>query len=164
MQDSHSCDPGSIPGQCTFFFFFFLLTFTPLVFVLISPLLLIAILISFSFFQSILAPITDLHYRHQADDYSKSLSRDEHPAQVEASKMAIVAMLKSWPGVFSLCNPHGSGLMSLLSMLSLAKPPVQREILEILYSVFQLKVPEWTDNFKNAVSSIGKCVSNMDYG
>ena len=21
MQDSHSCDPGSIPGQCTMFFF-----------------------------------------------------------------------------------------------------------------------------------------------
>ena len=24
MQDSHSCDPGSIPGQCTQFFSFFM--------------------------------------------------------------------------------------------------------------------------------------------
>ena len=31
----------------------------------------------------------------------------------------------------------------------------QREILDILYSVFQLKVPTWTDNFQVAIASIG---------
>ena len=29
MQDSHSCDPGSIPGRRTFFFFFFSFLFRP---------------------------------------------------------------------------------------------------------------------------------------
>lgn len=69
--------------------------------------------------------------------------------------MAIVALLKTWPGIFSLGSPSNTGLQPLLNMLPLATPTVQKEILDVLYSVFQLKVPEWTKSFSDAVTSIG---------
>ena len=65
MQDSHSCDPGSIPGQCTVLFLFqFCLPF-PHQWTGLFPLV----------YQSVLAPITDLHYRYLVDDVDKSLMR-----------------------------------------------------------------------------------------
>ena len=70
--------------------------------------------------------------------------------------MAIVALLKAWPGIFSLGSPHNTGLQPLLSMLPLTTPTVQKEILDVLYSVFQLKVPDWTESFTDAVTSIGR--------
>ena len=39
--------------------------------------------------------------------------------------MAVVSMLKSWPGIFCLCSPHNNGITSLLNMLPLAQPMVQ---------------------------------------
>ena len=108
--------------------------------------------------QSLLAPITDLHYRHLAEDLDRSFMREDVKLRVEASKMAIVALLKSWPGVYCLCSPSNNGLVSLLEMLPLTKPEVQREILDLLYSVFQLKVPEWTESFSDAVVSIGESI------
>ena len=89
------------------------------------------------------------------EDLDRSFMREDVRLRSEASKMAIVALLKSWPGVFCLCSPRNNGLGSLLEMLPLAKPHVQREILDLLYAVFQLKVPEWTDSFTDAVVSIG---------
>ena len=47
-------------------------------------------------------------------------------------------------------------MTSLLNMLPLAKSEVQREILDVLFGVFQLKVPEWTSNYNDAVASIGE--------
>jgi rapamycin-insensitive companion of mTOR len=82
--------------------------------------------------------------------------REDIKLRIEASKMAIVALLKSWPGVYCLCNPSNNGLGSLLEMLPLSKPEVQREILDLFYSMFQLKVPEWTESFTDAVISIGE--------
>jgi len=107
--------------------------------------------------ESLLAPITDLHYRYMAEDMDRqNLLRllSDHELKVEASKMVVVAMLKSWPGLFCLCSPTNSGITSLISMLPLAKPHVQRDILSILYSVFQLNEPEWTDDYHAAVASI----------
>ena len=106
--------------------------------------------------QSLLAPITDLHYRHLVEDLNRIFMREDIKLRIEASKMAIVALLKSWPGVYCLCSPSNNGLGSLLEMLPLSKPAVQREILDLFYSVFQLKVPEWTDSFTDAVVSIGE--------
>ena len=70
--------------------------------------------------------------------------------------MALVSLLKCWPGIFCLCNQRNLGMTSLLNMLPLAKSDVQREILDVLYGVFQLKVPEWTSSFSEAVASIGE--------
>ena len=70
--------------------------------------------------------------------------------------MALISLLKTWPGIFCLCNPRNLGMTSLLNMLPLAMPTVQREILDVLYGVFQLKVPEWTSSYYDAIISIGQ--------
>ena len=51
--------------------------------------------------------------------------RDMDMRVVQASKMAVVSMLKSWPGLFCLCSPHNTGLTSLLNMLPLTQMEVQ---------------------------------------
>lgn len=70
--------------------------------------------------------------------------------------MALVSLLKCWPGIFCLCNQRNLGMTSLLNMLPLAKPTVQREILDVLYGVFQLKVPEWKTCYNEVLASIGE--------
>ncbi len=159
MQDSHSCDPGSIPGQCTFFFF--LPSFThPLTSHTSQHAIFEVIVTFFGFFlKSLLAPITDLHYCHQPSESVPRTGENTKRSsnRVEASKMALVSLLKCWPGIFCLCNHHNLGMTSLLNMLPLARPEVQREILDVLYGVFQLKVPEWTSNYNEALASIGEC-------
>ena len=76
----------------------------------------------------ILLPSSSTHSPSPSSFFHRSSSlpnRGDHDSRVEASKMAIVAMLKSWPGVFCLCSPSNSGITSLFSMLPLAKPLVQ---------------------------------------
>lgn len=110
--------------------------------------------------QSLLAPITDLHYCHQPSESTRGMTEQRNRKQrVESSKMALVSLLKSWPGIYCLCNQRNLGMTSLLNMLPLARMDVQREILDVLYGVFQLKVPEWTTSYSDAILSIGEnCV------
>lgn len=44
---------------------------------------------------------------------------------------------------------------SLQSILFLSP---QKEILEVFYSIFHLKVPDWTEDYRLAIASIGKCL------
>ena len=53
-----------------------------------------------------------------------------------------------------LSPPYLPLLSSLFSAPSFSLP--QREILEVLYSVFQLKEPNWTEDYQIAVASIGQ--------
>lgn len=80
--------------------------------------------------------------------------------------------MRSWPGIIRLCRPEGSGLQSLLGALyqphmdtkvretfiiqSNSELGLQKEIMDILYTVFCLPVPKWTDNFSEALLSVGK--------
>ncbi len=48
------------------------------------------------------------------------------------------------------CSP-----LTIISPHSPSFALLQREILDLLYSVFQLKVPEWTESHHIAVASIG---------
>ena len=99
--------------------------YVPLPFLSLSSLPSSPILILLSFSSPpllLILPLLPLSFFHRS---SSLPSRGDHDSRVEASKMAIVAMLKSWPGVFCLCSPSNSGITSLFSMLPLAKPLVQ---------------------------------------
>ena len=37
---------------------------------------------------------------------------------------------------------------------------IQRQILEVLYSSFHLKIPQWTDDYRIAIASVGKILVN----
>ncbi|KAL5486702.1 hypothetical protein EMCRGX_G019218 [Ephydatia muelleri] len=99
--------------------------------------------------ESILAPITDPYYKSLADDAEKK----DQDSNVESAKLAVSALLKTWPGLFCFCGSRNNAMKSLLSVLP-ANSSVQKEILEILYNAFQLKVPVWTDCYNTALISV----------
>lgn len=99
--------------------------------------------------ESILAPITDPYYKSLVDDAEKK----DQDNNVESAKLAVSAMLKTWPGLLCFCGSRNNAMKSLLSVLP-ANSSVQKEILEILYNAFQLKVPVWTDCYNTALISV----------
>ncbi|XP_074611135.1 rapamycin-insensitive companion of mTOR-like isoform X3 [Acropora palmata] len=106
--------------------------------------------------EAILAPFTDLHYRHNADTPESHLSEDR-AGRLTASKMAIVTIFRSWAGIISLCRPNGKGVQSLLGVFCLPNTDVRKGIMEVLFEIFQLKEPEWTDDFHVALLSVDPC-------
>ncbi|XP_013398176.1 rapamycin-insensitive companion of mTOR isoform X2 [Lingula anatina] len=103
--------------------------------------------------EQILAPFTDCHFRYGTECSDQS-SSDERDKRFEASKMAIATIMRSWPGLIRLCNPDGSGLQSLIGVLYLPKKKIRLGILDILFDVFQLTVPAWTECFVDALLSV----------
>ncbi|XP_078353189.1 rapamycin-insensitive companion of mTOR-like isoform X2 [Oculina patagonica] len=106
--------------------------------------------------ESILAPFTDLHYRHNPDTPETHL-REDRAFRLQASKMAIVTIFRSWSGIISLCRPDGKGVQSLLGVFCLPNSDVRKGIMDILFEIFQLKEPDWTDDFHLALLSVDPC-------
>ncbi|XP_054724795.1 rapamycin-insensitive companion of mTOR-like [Uloborus diversus] len=101
--------------------------------------------------QNLLAPFTDCHYRFPCGKEG-SASEDKDP-NLTASKTAIVCTLLSWPGLMYLCRADSIHLQSLIEMLYLPYPDLRRHILDLLYQLFDISVPEWTDDFNIAIAS-----------
>jgi rapamycin-insensitive companion of mTOR len=102
--------------------------------------------------EQMLAPFTDFDYR-----YSLELSDQlgtESEFKYDACKMALATIIKSWPGMIRLCKPDSSGLRSLIGMLYLPNLETRREIMDVLFDIFRLSVPDWTDDFAQAIASI----------
>ncbi|GIX98311.1 rapamycin-insensitive companion of mTOR [Caerostris darwini] len=101
--------------------------------------------------ECLLAPFTDCHYRFPTS-VDGSASEDKDP-NLNSSKAAIVCALLSWPGLFYLCQSNSPHLQSLIEMLYLPYPDLRKNILDLLYKIFDLSIPEWTDDFTAALSS-----------
>ncbi|XP_035210908.1 rapamycin-insensitive companion of mTOR-like isoform X2 [Stegodyphus dumicola] len=101
--------------------------------------------------ENLLAPFTDCHYR--SADTSESSTSDDKDPHVHSCKMAIVSTLLSWPGLIYLCRSNSSHVQSLIEMLYLPYPDLRKNILDLLYQIFDVPVPEWTDDFSAALSS-----------
>lgn len=83
---------------------------------------------------SALAPFTDpLH-----------LSSSEE--QLRTSIRAISAILKTWPGLFSMANDGFSAIRSLLASLYYPDPLTQDLLLDLLFDVLQIKSPPWSNS------------------
>ncbi|XP_002741655.1 rapamycin-insensitive companion of mTOR-like [Saccoglossus kowalevskii] len=102
--------------------------------------------------EKILAPYTDIHYHHTFQIPDAHISDDRH-ARCLASRMAIVTMFRSWPGMIRLCRPDASGLCSFLGVLSVPNEDLRKGVMDVLYEIFSLPIPEWTDNFNIALLS-----------
>ncbi|XP_023229474.1 rapamycin-insensitive companion of mTOR-like [Centruroides sculpturatus] len=102
--------------------------------------------------EQILAPFTDCHFKFSADISDHFIS-DDKEARFACSKLAIISILRSWPGLIYLCRPDHAGLQSLIDMLYLPYNDIRKNIMDILYEVFCLPIPEWTDDFSTAVLS-----------
>ncbi|XP_065904435.1 rapamycin-insensitive companion of mTOR-like isoform X3 [Dysidea avara] len=102
--------------------------------------------------ESVMAPITDLHYQFEAVELDMKKSLEDRETHVEASKVALTAMLKSWSGLIYLSQ---SGVIrTLLEVLPLADPFVQKALLEVFFDVFQIRIPEWTECFIQVLKSV----------
>ncbi|XP_055941079.1 rapamycin-insensitive companion of mTOR-like [Argiope bruennichi] len=111
--------------------------------------------------ENLLAPFTDCHYRFPTS-VDGSASEDKDP-NLNASKAAIVCALLSWPGLFYLCRTDSCHLQSLIEMLYLPYPELRKNILDLLYKIFDVTIPEWTDDFSIALSSSDPSTSKMSW-
>ncbi|KAI2651398.1 Rapamycin-insensitive companion of mTOR [Labeo rohita] len=102
--------------------------------------------------EQILAPYTDFHYRHNPDTAEGQLKEDRE-ARFLASKMSIVASLRSWSGIINLCKSGNSGIQSLIGLLCIPNMEVRRGLLEVMYDIFRLPVPVVTQDFIEALLS-----------
>ncbi|KAK1788330.1 hypothetical protein P4O66_016775 [Electrophorus voltai] len=103
--------------------------------------------------EQILAPYTDFHYRHNPDTAEGQLKEDRE-ARFLASKMSIVASLRSWSGIINLCKSGSSGIQSLIGLLCIPNMEVRKGLLEVLYDIFRLPVPVVTQDFIEALISV----------
>ncbi|XP_041475993.1 rapamycin-insensitive companion of mTOR-like isoform X2 [Lytechinus variegatus] len=105
--------------------------------------------------EQVIAPFTDFNYRHTGDSSESQASEKE--GLYQASRMAIVTLLRSWPGMIRLCRSDATGLQSLLAILCVHNDENRRYLLEVLYDIFYLPIPEWTEDFATALQSIDSC-------
>jgi rapamycin-insensitive companion of mTOR len=118
---------------------------------------------------SLLAPITDIHYQHSVDNWEdakklhflSSLHNtrdDDFKLKVESSCIVLKTTLSSWSGVMLMASREShvvqSSLSAVIEVLPLIGISAQIEVIEMLYGVFQLRVPTWTQSFTDALASI----------
>ncbi|XP_077980982.1 rapamycin-insensitive companion of mTOR-like [Glandiceps talaboti] len=102
--------------------------------------------------EKILAPYTDIHYKHTYQIADSQLHEDKE-VRWAASRMAIVSLFRSWPGMIRLCRPDASGLQSFLGVLSIPNEETRRGVMDVLFDIFRLPTPVWTKDFNLALLS-----------
>ncbi|GFS75960.1 rapamycin-insensitive companion of mTOR [Trichonephila clavipes] len=56
-------------------------------------------------------------------------------------------------GLMYLCRSNACHLQSLVEMLYLPYPDLRKNVLDLLYKIFDISIPEWTDDFSIALNS-----------
>ncbi|XP_021912957.1 rapamycin-insensitive companion of mTOR isoform X2 [Zootermopsis nevadensis] len=98
--------------------------------------------------QSLAAPYCDFHL-------NSDRNRDEREVQFHCSRLVLLSVLRSWPGILHFCHPaNSSGLRSLVNILYLKQLEVRKGILDLLYELLGLPQPEWTDEFSVALEAV----------
>ncbi|UYV73015.1 RICTOR [Cordylochernes scorpioides] len=135
---------------------------------------------SSSALEQLVAPLTDLNFRFSAETADHNFM-EERESRLTASRLALVAILRSWPdgsgptksipilskgklaggmgcsspeGLISFCQPGSTCLPSLIHMLHLPYPDIRKTILEIFYDLFCFPTPPWTDSHAKALQSL----------
>ncbi|XP_046400699.1 rapamycin-insensitive companion of mTOR isoform X2 [Ischnura elegans] len=103
------------------------------------------------------APYCDFHYRHSGSSGNSvaDKNREDREMRFNCSRLALLSVLRSWPGVFQFCYPKNtSGLRSIIDILYLRQLDVRKAILDLLYDVLGLHVPPWTDKASVALEAV----------
>ncbi|KAI4461161.1 cytosolic regulator pianissimo [Holotrichia oblita] len=99
----------------------------------------------------IAAPYCDFHYRHGWMDKN----RDERELRFNCSRLAMLSLLLSWPGILHFCSPHdNSGFKAIVQVLYLNQLEVRKAVLDLMYELLGLPQPEWTDELSVALSAV----------
>lgn len=70
-----------------------------------------------------------------------------HEEKLKANAKVIASLLRSWPGVLTLCMNDFLSLRSLLLSLQIPTPHVRNIILELLFDLLRIKPPSWSSSF-----------------
>ncbi|GJQ71662.1 rictor [Trypoxylus dichotomus] len=99
----------------------------------------------------IAAPYCDFHYRHGWMDKN----RDERELRFNCSRLAMLSILLSWPGILHFCSPHDNfGFKAIVDVLYLNQLEVRKAVLDLMYELLGLPQPEWTDELSVALSAV----------
>ncbi|GBP15175.1 Rapamycin-insensitive companion of mTOR [Eumeta japonica] len=97
------------------------------------------------------SPYCDFHYRPGGNDNN----RDEREMRFTCSRLALLCVLRSWPGMLHFCHPYSAGgLRALVHALNLPRLEVRKAILDLLYELLGLPQPEWTDEISVALDAV----------
>ncbi|KAJ2946926.1 hypothetical protein O0L34_g16268 [Tuta absoluta] len=97
------------------------------------------------------APYCDFHVRPPGTD----TTRDEREMRFTCSRLSLLCVLRSWPGLLHFCHPNSaSGLRALVHALYLPRLEVRKAILDLLYELVGLPQPEWTDEISVALDAV----------
>ncbi|CAK1553660.1 unnamed protein product [Leptosia nina] len=97
------------------------------------------------------SPYCDFHFRPSGTD----TSRDEREMRFTCSRLALLCVLRSWPGLLHFCHPRAAGgLRALVAALYLPRLEVRKAILDLLYELVGLRQPEWTDEISVALDAV----------
>lgn len=97
------------------------------------------------------SPYCDFHFRPAGTE----TSRDEREMRFTCSRLALLCVLRSWPGLLHFCHPRAAGgLRALVAALYLPRLEVRKAILDLLYELVGLPQPEWTDEISVALDAV----------
>lgn len=70
-----------------------------------------------------------------------------HEEKLKSSARLIVAILKTWSGIFALSSENFSAIRSLLLSLNYSVPFARELILDLIFDVLHIKPPSWTSSY-----------------
>lgn len=127
--------------------------------------------------QIFVAPFTDSHYTAPVSkDPSKNqrlLNQtakfdldpyDQRENKFTASKITLISILRSWQGLIYLCQPQSSEcnlvsnscLKSLMNMLYLPYNDVRKRLIDLIFELLYLPLPESTTDFESGLKFLEK--------
>lgn len=124
--------------------------------------------------QIFVAPFTDSHYsaptiKNQKQGLNQSTKFDVDPYdqrehKFNAAKITLISILRSWPGLIYLCEPQEfevnlvtkSCLKSLINMLYLPYNDVRRRLIDLLFELLYLPLPDSSLDFDSGLKFLEK--------
>ncbi|KAL0265378.1 hypothetical protein SLS55_001344 [Diplodia seriata] len=79
--------------------------------------------------------------------FTDASSGHANEEKLKANAKVIAALLKSWPGLLTLCMHDFMATRSLISSLYIPLPQVRNVILELLFDILRIKPPSWSSSF-----------------
>lgn len=116
--------------------------------------------------QTFVAPFTDSHYTAPVSkDQKQKINQtakfdvdpyDQRENKFTAAKTSLISILRSWQGLIYLCEPQSSEcnlvsnscLKSLINMLYLPYGDVRRRLIDLIFELLYLPLPESTPDFE----------------
>lgn len=130
--------------------------------------------------QIFVAPFTDSHYtapvskdQKQRINQSAKFDVDPHDQRENkftAAKITLISILRSWQGLVYLCEPRtsecnlvsNSCLKSLINMLYLPYNDVRRRLIDLIFELLYLPLPESLSDFETGLKFLEKHQLSMD--